>query len=137
MPLDGFTDIVLVNLERLIAAKATLIKRAIGAEVLPIERRTDTLAFPWFSANATPEEIQSYTVFVERLCTAVKAQKRVIAVEWDVMNEKYTFRCFLLKLGFIGEEYKTARKILLARLEGSGAFRSGSKKLTTTDSTSN
>jgi len=35
-----------------------------------------------------------------------------------VENEKYPFRCFLLKLGFIGNEYKAARKILLARLEG-------------------
>jgi hypothetical protein len=32
-------------------------------------------------------------------------------------------RCFLLALGFIGDEYKTARKILLSKLEGSGAFK--------------
>jgi len=62
-------------------------------------------------------------VFVERLCTAAKAQKRVTAVERTVENEKYVFRCFLLKLGFIGDDYKTARKILLARLEGNSAFK--------------
>jgi len=123
IPLDGFTDIALDNLERLVAAKATLIKRAIGAEALPIKRKTDTLAFPWFSAEATPEEVQAYAVFVERICTAAKAQKRVTAVAREVENEKYAFRCFLLKLGFIGEEYKSARKILLARLEGNGTFR--------------
>lgn len=61
-------------------------------------------------------------MFIERLCTKAKEQKRVTAVERTVDNEKYAFRCFLLKLGFIGNEYKIARKILLARLEGDLAY---------------
>ena len=40
-------------------------------------------------------------------------------------NEKYAFRCFLLRLGFIGTEYKKQRKILLSRLNGSSAFKVG------------
>jgi len=123
MPLEGFTDTTLGNLERLIAAKATLIKNAISAETLPVERTETTLRFPWFCADASPEEVQAYAVFIERLCTAAKTQKCVTAVERSVENEKYAFRCFLLKLGFIGDEYKTARKVLLARLEGDGAWR--------------
>ena len=43
-------------------------------------------------------------------------------------NEKYAFRCFLLRLGFIGDEYKTDRKVLLANLDGSSAFKAGAKK---------
>lgn len=123
MPLEGFTEATLANLERLIAAKATLIKKAVGAEALPIERTETTLCFPWFSTNASPEEIQAYAVFISRLCTTAKEQKRVTAVERAVENEKYAFRCFLLKLGFIGGEYKIARKILLARFEGDSAWR--------------
>ncbi|MDH7567954.1 MAG: virulence associated protein, partial [Clostridiales bacterium] len=38
-------------------------------------------------------------------------------------NEKYIFRVWLLRLGFIGDEYKEARKLLLDRLEGNAAFR--------------
>jgi len=57
-------------------------------------------------------------VFIECLCTISKEQKRVTATEQTVENEKYAFRCFLLKLGFIGDEYRAARKVLLARLEG-------------------
>ena len=38
------------------------------------------------------------------------------------------FRCFLLRLGFIGDEYKAARKILLRNLTGSGAFKNGTPK---------
>jgi hypothetical protein len=39
------------------------------------------------------------------------------------VNEKYTFRCFLLRLGFIGPEYKDERKILLRNLSGSSAYK--------------
>jgi hypothetical protein len=46
-------------------------------------------------------------------------------MEKKVDNEKYAFRCFLLRLGFIGAEYKTDRKILLKNLTGSSAFKNG------------
>ena len=38
-------------------------------------------------------------------------------------NEKYTFRTWLLRMGLIGEEFKTARKFLLENLEGNSAWR--------------
>lgn len=38
-------------------------------------------------------------------------------------NEKYAFRCFLLRLGFIGQEYKTTRKVLMKNLEGNAAWK--------------
>ena len=38
-------------------------------------------------------------------------------------NEKYAFRCWMLRLGFIGEEFKTARKVLLQNMSGDGAWR--------------
>ena len=40
-----------------------------------------------------------------------------------VENEKYAFRCFLLQLGFIGDEYKAARRVLLKNLTGNGAWK--------------
>jgi CRISPR/Cas system-associated protein endoribonuclease Cas2 len=54
----------------------------------------------------------------------------VTATEKPTDNEKYAFRCFLLRLGFIGSEYKTYRKILLKNLTGNSAFKSGTKKAT-------
>ena len=44
--------------------------------------------------------------------------KRVSSKPTKTDNDKYAFRCFLLRLGFIGKEYKTARKILLRNLTG-------------------
>ena len=56
-----------------------------------------------------------------------KEAKRVNGIDHPVDNEKYAFRCFLLRLGFIGDEFKAARKILLRNLSGSSAFRDGGK----------
>lgn len=52
-----------------------------------------------------------------------KDAKRVSSKPTETDNDKYAFRCFLLRLGFIGNEYKTARKILLRNLTGNSAFR--------------
>ena len=57
-----------------------------------------------------------------------RTQKRITAKEKEVDNEKYAFRCFLLRLGFIGAEYKAERKILLRNLSGSSAFKGGNPK---------
>lgn len=47
----------------------------------------------------------------------------MVAVVVETGNDKYAFRCFLLRLGFIGDEYKIARKVLLKNLTGNSAFR--------------
>ena len=126
MPREGFTDAALENLQRLVDSKAGLIKKALNAETLPIEIRDDRIAFPWFS-ELHPDAIKAYTHFVSALCEMAKTQKRITAKERPTDNEKYAFRCFLLRLGFIGGEYKTERKILLGNLTGSSAFREGGK----------
>lgn len=51
--------------------------------------------------------------------------RNISAKEKDIENEKYAFRCFLLRLGFIGAEFKGERKILLKNLTGSSAFKNG------------
>ena len=40
-------------------------------------------------------------------------------------NPKYAMRTWLLRLGFIGDEFKTARELYTKRLDGDAAFRSG------------
>lgn len=131
MPLTGFTPEKLDNLVKLVNAKAPLLKAALGAEDLPIQQ-TDgdggKLRFPWFSGNLDAETVKAYTTLIEKLCTAAKEKKRVTAKEHGVDNPKYAMRCWLLSLGFIGAEYKAARKILLKNLDGNGSYKSGAKK---------
>lgn len=38
-------------------------------------------------------------------------------------NDKYAMRCWMLRLGFIGEEFATAREILLRNMEGNASWR--------------
>jgi hypothetical protein len=133
MPLMGFTDAALENLERLIAGKAALIKKAIGADALPVERTETTLRFPWFKFDIDGATVSAYSRFIGALCAAAKEQKRVMAKEKLVENEKYAFRVFLLRLGFVGGDYKEARKILLKNLSGNSAFKSGIPSKTEVD----
>jgi len=128
MPLAGFLPEKIDNLRRLVASKERLIKKAIGIEALPIVEDSETLDFPWAPPGAQSDEIMAYAQLVSKLCDLAKSQQRVLATEQPVENEKYAFRCFLLRLGFIGEEYASARKILLRNLEGNGSHKSGEGK---------
>lgn len=124
LPLD---KVKLGNLTNLLEAKGSLIKKALGINALPIEIGEDTISFPWFSLSLDADAAKAYTDFIAALCRMSREQKRINATEKEVTNEKYAFRCFLLRLGFIGDEYKTDRKILLSRLTGNAAWKGGAK----------
>jgi hypothetical protein len=123
MPRDGMTSIALENLRRLVASKATLLKKSLGTDSLPITEHINRIEFGWFRPTDDQAEITAYYQLVRGLCELACTQKRVSATEQEVENEKYAFRCFLLRLGFIGAMYKEARKILLKNLSGNAAFR--------------
>lgn len=127
-PAAGINDTAFANLEQLVANKAALIKKVLGADSLLIERTENTLRFPWFTLSGADGEADAYSRFVAALCETAKTQKRVIAKESDVDSEKFAMRCFLLKLGFIGKELAVARKLLTANLSGNGSFKSGNGK---------
>lgn len=112
------------NLTRLLDAKGGLIRKALAVEDIRIEVTDSTVKFPWF-ADCGADECKAYTHFISALCELAKNAKRVTAKEKATDNDKYAFRCFLLRLGFIGSEYKAERKILLRNLTGSSAFRNG------------
>lgn len=128
IPAAELSEAQLLNLHAILDAKGTLIKKALGIDSLPINRIDERLDFPWFSADSTPEEMQAYMKFITALVDMAKNQERITAKEKTVDNEKYAFRCFLLRLGFIGAEYKADRKILLRNLSGSSAFKNGQTK---------
>lgn len=124
IPLD---KVSLGNLTNLLDAKGSLIKKALGIEATPIEVGEDRISFPWFEEGLDTDEVKAYSHFIAALCEMSTNQKRINATEKAVDNEKYAFRCFLLRLGFIGNEYKDERKILLRNLSGSSAFKGGAK----------
>ena len=123
MPRDGMTPTAMENLRRLVASKATLLKKALVTDSLPITEHADRIEFGWFRPTDDQVEITAYCHLVQGLCELARTQKRVSASEQQVENEKYAFRCFLLRLGFIGQDYKDSRRVLLKRLTGNAAFR--------------
>ena len=127
VPRETLTDEQIENLRKLIAKKAELIKKAFGADELPVVVTDERIVFPWFG-KADPCTAGTYTVFITKLCALARNTVRVNYGGKPVENEKYAFRCFLLRLGFIGDDYKADRKILLKNLSGSSAFRSPSAK---------
>ena len=122
LPLDA---VQVGNLTNILEAKGSLIKKALGVNDLRFEIKVDHIAFSWFESGLTSDEVNAYSKFIFALCEMTKNQKRITAKEKEVENEKYAFRCFLLRLGFIGDEFKAARKILLRNLSGSSAFKNG------------
>ena len=122
---ESLTDIALENLQKITANKQTLFQRAFRTDSTEIEITEEKINFTWFPYTADGDEITAYTQFISRLCDMARDAKRVSSKPTETDNDKYAFRCFLLRLGFIGKEYKTARKILLRNLTGNSAFRYG------------
>jgi len=86
-----------------------------------------TVEFRWFEGTLHAGKVKSYVQFVLALAAkglngrAASSRKR----EFRPESAKYDFRVFLLHLGLIGDEFKTARKHLLSAMPGDAAFKRG------------
>ena len=70
-------------------------------------------------------QLKSYIQLCLALSQMAKEVRSASAKPQQNENPKYAMRTWLLRLGFIGEEFATARDILTRRLSGDAAFRSG------------
>lgn len=125
IPLRLVDEATLANLDRIIEGKGNLIRKAIGAESLAYEVTDSKVRFPWFALSGDADEALAYTQVISKLVEQARTAKRVTMKEKKVENEKYAFRCFLLRLGFIGDEYKVARRVLLKNLVGNASWKNG------------
>ena len=116
------------NLDALLASKGHLIQKAFNIKKAAYTLTDETIKFAWFHGKIAEDTVRAYTDFISKLCEMAQKQKRAVAKEKAVENEKYAFRCFLLRLGMIGDDYKTSRRILLQNLTGSSAFKCGHRK---------
>lgn len=112
------------NLPRILEAKVDLIKKALGIEDLPMDINEASVSFPWFTENPDSEIADAFAQLISALCRMSSEQKRVTMKTGMPENEKYSFRCFLLRLGFIGKEYQTSGRVLLRNLDGDCAWKS-------------
>ena len=128
LPRTLFTETALQNLDALLLSKGRLIRHAFDIREATYTLTDDRITFAWLHGTITDKTAKAYAEFISKLCLMARTQKRVTAKEKIVDNEKYAFRCFLLRLGMIGSAYKESRKILLQNLTGSSAFKSGHRK---------
>ena len=123
LPKDKFTSEVMTNFINLVAQKQDLLKQALKTDNLSIIQEDDKVTFPWFT-EMDADSTNAYMLLLTKMLEMATNQKRISAKTKEIENAKYEFRCFLLRLGFIGDEYKGARKVLLKNLSGSAAFKS-------------
>ena len=128
MQRDFFDEALFAKLDRLIESKSELFKMAFKTDDLSYEKTDDRVTFAWFPWAKIADEGIAYSTFIDLLTKHLKEQKRVNASKTQTDNPKFAMRVFLIRLGMVGETYKTCRKILLRNLEGSSAFRKGAAK---------
>ena len=124
MPADSLSEPTINRIRGILENKEKLFKAALRTDSLEIEITETTVNFPWFTIEENGDA-DAYSKFISLLCEFAKNQKRINNKPDTSDNEKYAFRCFLLRIGMIGAEYKAARKVLLRDLTGSAAFRHG------------
>lgn len=82
-----------------------------------------TIEFRLFNGTMHAGQIRSYIVFCLAISHQALSQKIASARRTYTDNEKYTFRCWLLRLGLIGDEFKNCRMHLMKALDGNAAWR--------------
>lgn len=149
LPMTGHTVNSLRNLVSMIYSRGALLSKATGGSFgCPLEQvevlkdcmtvedavaqitevlvglsiTDDSLTFA-FPATDDAEKVQAFTQLAVQIGKAALEMKRVMAKEVDTTNEKYIFRLWLLSLGMGGDEFKNARRVLLAPLSGNAAFK--------------
>ncbi|MEQ8888127.1 MAG: amidoligase family protein [Sandaracinaceae bacterium] len=84
-----------------------------------------TVEYRYFDSTLHAGKVKAYVQFCLALSAKAIHSKRAVSTRraFDPATSKYDFRCFLLRLGLIGPEFKTARLHLLSRLGGSSAWK--------------
>lgn len=82
-----------------------------------------TVEFRAFNGEMHAGKIKAYIQFCLAITAQALNQRSASPAKTQSSNEKYTFRVWLLRLGMIGDEFKTARKHLLDHLEGCIAWK--------------
>ena len=85
--------------------------------------RIGTVEFRAFNSTTHAGKIKAYIQFALAMSHQALTQKSASSRKTQTTNSKYTFRTWLLRLGMIGDEFKTARTHLLANLKGDIAWR--------------
>ena len=86
-----------------------------------------TVEFRWFESTLHAGKIKAYIQFCLAIANRAINSRAAASTKrpFNPSSAKYDFRVFLLRLGLIGEEFKTARLHLMKNMPGDAAFKNG------------
>lgn len=125
-PTTGWDETTQMKVEATLAAKGQLIATALQIPATPMHIDADagTVEFPWFDQVPDQDVVEAATVLIARMIEHAKTAIRISPKPAETGgNDKYAMRCWLLRLGMIGDSYKNVRRVLLANLEGNAAWK--------------
>ncbi len=112
-PLELFAQDAIDRMRAIVASKSSLLKKALDTDNLDITIADGKVCFPWFTDHGIEGEVDAYSKLAYAIAKMAITQNRVLATEKQNADEKLAMRLFLVRLNFIGDEYKTARAILM------------------------
>ncbi len=112
-PLELCAQDAIDRMKAIVASKQSLLKKALGTDNLDITIADGKVCFPWFTDHGIEGEVDAYSKLAYAIAKMAITQNRVLATEKQNADEKLAMRLFLIRLNFIGDEYKTARAILM------------------------
>ncbi len=118
-------DATLIKLNQLVSSKQTLLKKALGAKDLPINKVKDCLEFPWFTLHGITGEAEAYAQLITAMIEMSENARWINPEDKPTDNERFTMRIFTVRLGLKGDKYRLIRKLLTQNLSGNSAWRDG------------
>ena len=116
-PVEFFAQDAIDRMKAIVASKQSLLKKALDTDKLDIEVQDGKVCFPWFTDHGIEGEVDAYSKLAYAIAKMAITQTRVTATEKQNPDEKLAMRLFLIRLNFIGDEYKTARAILMRNFD--------------------
>ena len=113
---------VLMNFLALLNSKKELIRMALNLPSIDIKVHENDVELPWFYEDMPIEDLRAYQKLIDAMVKMANESHAIRPRNKEFPNPKYSFRCFLMRLGFIGKRHKATRKILLKYLNGSSAY---------------
>ena len=118
-PVELFAQDAIDRMKAIVASKQSLLKKALDTDNLDIEVQDGKVCFPWFTDHGLEGEVDAYSKLAFAIAKMAITQNRVTATEKQNPDEKLAMRLFLIRLNFIGDEYKSARAILMRNFNSS------------------
>lgn len=115
------------NLANIYESRGALLQKAIGREFCNLAdcsklKEQGVISLSLFPSSLDGNEGRSYVQLAQCIADFAAKSKTIRQKENDSPNEKFRLRTWLVRIGFVGEEYKYARRLLTGNLSGNSAW---------------